>query len=207
MSEIDVPPPPESTAPPSVNKRRHLAMGAAAAVAAVAGIATGWWRSSPVPQPGGQLQAESQGIAGGKPNASLENLWQLQFATPDGKSLNMASMRGKPLLLNFWATWCPPCVEELPLIDRFFRENAKNGWQVLGLAVDQVAPVNAFMVKMPLSFPVAMAGMAGVDLSKTLGNLSGGLPFTIVMGKSGYVLHRKMGRVTTDDLQAWAQLT
>ena len=77
---------------------------------------------------------------------------------------------------------------------------------MLGLAVDQVAPVNAFLIKMPLSFPMAMAGMAGVELSKTLGNLSGGLPFTVVVGKSGDVLQRKMGRVTPDDLHSWAQL-
>ncbi len=197
MSESGVPPS-ESMPPVSgVGLRRHVVMGAVAAVAAGAGIAAGWWRSSPMSQSGGVSR---------ELNAALVSFWQLQFATPDGKSLGMTSLRGKPLLLNFWATWCPPCVEELPLIDRFFQENSKNGWQVLGLAVDQVAPVNVFLGKMPLSFPVAMAGMPGVELSKTLGNLSGGLPFTVVVSKGGEVLHRKMGRVTPDDLRGWAQL-
>ena len=130
----------------------------------------------------------------------------LVFESPDGKSVSMASLKGKPLLINFWATWCPPCVEELPLIDRFYQENSKMGWQVLGLAVDQRAAVNGFLGKMPLSFPVALAGLSGVDLSKSLGNLSGGLPFTVVVGSGGAVLHRKMGRISLKDLSAWKHL-
>ena len=76
----------------------------------------------------------------------------------------------------------------------------------MGLAVDQLAAVNGFLAKAPVKFPVALAGLSGVDLSKTLGNLGGGLPFTVVLGKDGSVLHRKMGRVTPDDLRVWAQL-
>ncbi|MBL8335657.1 MAG: TlpA family protein disulfide reductase, partial [Rhodoferax sp.] len=100
----------------------------------------------------------------------------------------------------------PPCVEELPLLDRFFAENSANGWQVLGLAVDQAAPVQSFLQRMPLRFPVALAGFPGIELSKSLGNLTGGLPFTVVLGHNGAVLHRRIGRVTADDLQLWRQL-
>jgi thiol-disulfide isomerase/thioredoxin len=150
------------------------------------------------------LDDSGRSTRGGQP---LSKLWALNLATPNGSTLSLASLRGKPMLLNFWATWCPPCVEELPLIDRFYQENAKNGWQVLGLAVDQVPAVNNFLGKMPVKFPVAMAGMAGIELSKSLGNLSGGLPFTVVIGSQGAVLHRKMGRVSADDLNAWAALT
>ena len=118
----------------------------------------------------------------------------------------MQSLSGRPLLLNFWATWCPPCIEELPLLDLFFTQNSANGWQVLGLAVDQPAAVNTFLKRMPLHFPIAMAGMPGIELSKNLGNLTGGLPFTVVLGTAGQILHRKMGRLTSQDLQTWRTL-
>ena len=169
--------------------RRRWVLGAVAGVAAVSGAGLAWWK----------------GAASDVTELPVD-FWQLKFDTPSGQTLPMASLQGQTLLLNFWATWCPPCIEELPLIDGFFQENSKKGWQVLGLAVDQMAAVNGFLAKAPVKFPVALAGMSGVALSKSLGNVGGGLPFTVVLGKDGSVLHRKMGRVTPDDLRAWAQL-
>ncbi len=175
--------------PPSRNRRGWL-VGAVAGAAAVAGAGLAWRQYQP--------QAMS--------NDAESALWQLEFARLDGSSLRMASLRGKPLLLNFWATWCPPCVEELPLLSRFYNENTLKGWQVLGLAVDQLEPVNRFLSKTPVSFPVALGGVAGLQIGKSLGNLSGGLPFTVVFGSDGVVAHRKMGKVAPHDLRAWALL-
>ena len=181
---------PESAAPPSSRAlNRRWLLGAVAGAAALSGAGLAWWKG-----------------AGGDVSALPADFWQLKFETPSGQALDMASLRGQTVLLNFWATWCPPCVEELPLIDSFFQENSKKGWQVLGLAVDQLAAVNGFLAKAPVKFPIALAGMSGVALSKSLGNLAGGLPFTVVLGRDGSVLHRKMGRVTPDDLRAWAAL-
>ena len=185
----------ESTSSPEPAKnssrtRRRWLIGAVAGAAALGGIGLAWRKYQP--------QAMS-------PTAESE-LWSLEFATPDGSLLRMAALRGKPVLLNFWATWCPPCVEELPLLSRFYQENSAKGWQVLGLAVDQLEPVKHFLAKTPVTFPVAMAGMPGIELSRSLGNLSGGLPFTVVLGSDGLVAHRKMGKVTPDDLRAWALL-
>lgn len=168
------------------NRRRWL-MGTVAGVAALAGVGMAWRRDQ----------------APALPSAVDAQLWQLQFATPAGDTLNMASLRGKPLLINFWATWCPPCVEELPLLSRFYQENSDKGWQVLGLAVDQLSSVNRFLAQNPVTFPVAMAGLAGIDLSRSLGNASGGLPFTVVLESDGRVAHRKIGQLTPTDLQAW----
>jgi len=133
--------------------------------------------------------------------------WQQQFPTLTEGALATAVFRGKPLVLNFWATWCPPCVEELPLLNAFFKENKSKGWQVLGLAVDQLAPVTRFVAQNPFSYPVAMAGFAGTELSQSLGNVSGGLPFTVVFGPAGNVLQRKLGKLVPRDLQAWATIS
>jgi thiol-disulfide isomerase/thioredoxin len=171
----------------------------AALTAGLAGAGIAWWREQ------GRVVLEDLPA-----NASdvqvLQAFWALELVTPDGKTLALSSLKGKPLLINFWATWCPPCIEELPLIDSFYQENLKNGWQVLGLAVDQLAAVNTFLGKMPIRFPVVLAGPAGIEMSKSLGNLSGGLPFTVVLNAGGKVAQRKMGRIRPEDLAAWSTL-
>ncbi|MDP2369800.1 TlpA family protein disulfide reductase [Rhodoferax sp.] len=170
--------------------RRRALFAAVAAGAVLVGAGLAWRR-----------HALRDGV-----DDAVQALWRLDFDTPSGGKLQMSALRGRPLLLNFWATWCPPCVEELPMLDAFYRERSPAGWQVLGLAVDQVAPVTSFLSRYPVGFPVAMAGTAGVALSKSLGNLSGGLPFSVVLGREGTVLHRKIGKITPDDLRAWGSL-
>ena len=91
-------------------------------------------------------------------------------------------------------------------MDSFYQVNKTKNWQVLGLAVDQPSAVRKWLQAKPLSFPVGMAGFGGTELSKSFGNLSGGLPFSVVLGASGQVLHRKTGKVTTEELVLWAQL-
>ncbi len=175
---------------PNASRRGWLAAATGLGLAGVgAGLA---WRT---------FQRESQTLSDAE-----RSFWQQQFAKLDGAMLATTSFKGKPLVLNFWATWCPPCVEELPLLNAFFSENSTKGWQVLGLAVDQAAPVRRFLTQSPLAFQVALAGFPGIELSKSLGNLSGGLPFTVVFGAAGTVLHRKMGKLTPDDLHAWTRL-
>jgi thiol-disulfide isomerase/thioredoxin len=85
-----------------------------------------------------------------------------------------------PLVLNFWATWCPPCIKEMPALDRF-REPCGTRWEVVGLAVDGPTPVREFLQRVPVSFPIGLAGFGGADLGKRLGNQTGGLPFTVVL--------------------------
>ena len=174
--------------------RRALMVGVGGA-AAVAGLGLAWWRQTTPP-----VAAAPAGTP------APDGFWQAEWPTPQGGTLAMKSLAGRPLLLNFWATWCPPCVEELPLINDFYAKNKGNGWQVLGLAVDKLQPVQAFLQKSPLDFPVGMAGLAGTELTRTMGNPAGALPFTVVLGADGSILHRKMGRVTAEELALWAGL-
>lgn len=175
----------------SVVTRRGWLAAAVASAAAVGGAGLAWRRA--------QQQSRALSLV-------EEAFWQQQFNQLDGVALDMASFKGRPLVLNFWATWCPPCIEELPLLNGFFEKNKAKSWQVVGLAVDQLVPVKRFVTQSPMSFPIALAGFAGVELSRSLGNLSGGLPFTVVFGTDGAVTHRKMGKLTTDDLLAWERL-
>lgn len=137
--------------------------------------------------------------------AAPDSFWATSFDTPTGSPLAMQAFRGKPLLINFWATWCPPCVEELPLIDAFYRQESRNSWQVLGLAIDQPSAVRKFLSRTPVSFPVGLAGLEGTELGKSFGNVNGGLPFTVVLSASGAVLNRRIGKVTASDLAQWAK--
>lgn len=175
-------------------QRRNLLFLGAAGVAGLAGMGAAW------------LKYEPQKLTSGQTNALQDIFWAMSFDTPDGQPQAMSSFRGKPLLLNFWATWCPPCVEELPLLDAFYQAQKAKGWQVLGLAVDQPSAVRKWLQAKPLSFAVGMAGLNGTDLSKSLGNLAGSLPFTVVFGASGALLHRKTGKVSEEDLMQWAKL-
>jgi len=190
--------------------RRKLALGSLAAAAGLVGAGTAWWTLRPhdaAPQRRVDRAAPaSSADAGALVDGAVEALWTSSFDTPDGAPLPMRSFRGKPLLINFWATWCPPCIEELPLLDGFYQANKDKSWQVLGLAVDQPSAVRKWLQAKPLRFPVGMAGFGGTELSKSLGNLSGGLPFTVVLGASGQLLHRKTGKVSAEDLSLWAQL-
>ena len=176
--------------------RRNMLYGGVAVAAAVAGAGAAWWKF----QPHGEMTSAASVDA-------TKDFWAMHFDSPDGKDVAMSSFRGKLLLVNFWATWCPPCVEELPLLDFFYQENKNKNVQIVGLAVDQPSAVRTWLEKRPLNFPVGMAGLGGTELSKSLGNTSGSLPFTVVFGTSGQLLHRKIGKVLPEELAQWTQLS
>ena len=171
-------------------RRRSVLFASAAVVAGAAGVGAALWRSS-----------RDRSAASNEPHES--DIWSMVFDMPKGGRLELASLRGKPLLLNFWATWCPPCVSELPLLDRFHREQSARGWNVAGLAVDNRDPVLDFLAKRPVGFAIGLAGMEGVGLSRSLGNTTGALPFTVIFDSNGHASHRKLGVIAPEDLASW----
>lgn len=171
------------------NANRRSAMYAGvAALATAAGGGVAWWRQS-----SGAIAPEV-----------LNAFWGVEFDTPSGASLAMKTFQGRPLVINFWATWCTPCVEEMPLIDNFFRQNESKGWQVLGLAIDQPSRVRQFLTQFPVTYAIGLAGLIGTDLAKQLGNEVGGLPFTVVLDAQGQLIQRKVGKLTADEVKNWA---
>ncbi|MCY7316002.1 MAG: TlpA family protein disulfide reductase [Rubrivivax sp.] len=172
-------------------KRRNALLAATGLAAAAAGAGWQAWRT--------------RGAAPAPADASAAPwLWPLQFERPEGGLLAMASLRGRPLLINFWGTWCPPCIKEMPELDAFARRFAPAGWQVLGLAVDKAQAVRDYLLRSPVSYTIAMAGFEGTELARTLGNTQAGLPFTVMLDGSGAIVQRKSGATTLAELAAWA---
>ena len=171
--------------------RRKVMYGGVAALAAIAGAGVAWMR---------QMGQDAGAVASDVTSA----LWAAEFETPAGESLPIIGFQGRPLVINFWATWCTPCIEEMPLIDAFFLENKEKGWQVLGLAIDQPSRVRQFLSQFPVSYKIGLAGLNGTELGKTLGNELGGLPFTVVLDAQGRLIQRKLGKLTPDDIKKWA---
>jgi thiol-disulfide isomerase/thioredoxin len=166
-------------------RRRLLIASAVGVAAAAAGAGWGWRRHS---------------AAGGVADA----LWQASFPGLDGRPLAMSSLRGKPLVLNFWATWCAPCIKEMPQFDRFHQAYAARGWQVVGLAIDTDTAVAEFLKRTPVHYPLAIAGMEGAELMLALGNGHGALPFTVVLDADGGLLAKRLGETRYDELVGWA---
>lgn len=177
--------------------RRNMLYGGAAVAAALAGAGAAWWKFQP--------HETAPAILSPVSAKEAEAFWTLSFDTPDGKALAMSSFRGKMLLVNFWATWCPPCIEELPLLDFFYQENKAKNFQVVGLAVDQPSAVRTWLQTRPLNFPVGMVGFEGTELSKSLGNTAGSLPFSVLFSPSGVMLHRKTGKISPEELVQWTR--
>lgn len=165
--------------------RRAWLFGAAAGLAALAGAGGALWHD--------------------RRRRPEEGWWDRRFATPGGGELALADYRGSMLLINFWATWCPPCVREMPLLDRFQQAQRPRGWQVLGLAIDGPLQVGEFLQRAPVSYPIAIGGADGMRIVRELGNAGGGLPYSVVFDRSGRIVRSHLGELTEAMLAQWAR--
>jgi len=176
-----------ASAPTSAPNRRAWMVGGLSVAAGLAGALVAWQKFEP------------HAVM----DEAVLNFWMQSFERPEGGTLLMQEFQGKPLLINFWATWCPPCIEELPLIDAFYNRNKSKSLQVIGLAVDQPSMVRRYLTQKPLSFPVGLAGFNGTELGRALGNAQSVLPFSVIFDAKGRLLAQKAGKLDQADLEAW----
>lgn len=116
-------------------------------------------------------------------------------------SKKMSELQGKLLLVNFWATWCAPCVEEMPELSELQNSAEFKNLQVIGIGIDSATNIKEFADKYKISYPVYIAGMSGIELSRKLGNQQGGLPFTILLGSDGTIKKTYLGRLKMEKVR------
>ena len=171
------------------SRRGWLIAGGVAALAAGLGAVAGWQRLRP-------------GDAG---DAAVGLLLGQTLPDSSGTPLPLARFAGLPLVVNFWATWCPPCIEEMPELSELHRELAPKGLAMLGIGIDTAAKIADFAAKKPVSYPLVVAGMGGTEIGRRFGNKAGVLPFTVLIGRDGRIAHRLVGRVDIARLRAMAE--
>ncbi len=177
-------------------RREALILGAAGVAAAAAGFLVGPLLLRSTKGEGGAGSGEG-GNAGG--NAALHSA---SFVDLSGKRRKLNEWQGRILICNFWATWCAPCREEIPLLMAAREKYGSQGVECVGIAIDNAAKVRDFTASLRISYPILLAEANGLDLMRGLGNSAGGLPYTVVADRHGGVVHRKLGAFHRGDLEA-----
>lgn len=135
-------------------------------------------------------------------NKAVAQLMAQQLTDSSGKKQALSQWQDKMLVVNFWATWCAPCVQEMPELSALQVEYKGKPVQILGMGIDSPTNISDFAKKYQISYPLFAAGMEGSELSRQLGNHAGGLPFTILIGPGGRVLKNYLGRLKMEELRA-----
>jgi thiol-disulfide isomerase/thioredoxin len=174
-----------------LNRRQWILTGAFAVTGLGVGVGLSYWRHSPK-----QLA---------EPAGWVFDLQLQKAAQARGELLALAEFRGKPLVVNFWATWCPPCVEEMPELSAFYDKYKPKGVQLLGIAVDSPSNVREFLEERQFSYPLVVAGANGSELASRLGSRIDAFPYTVLVAPNGQVVQQKMGRIYEEELIKWVE--
>ena len=132
---------------------------------------------------------------------AVANLFAQSMAEATGKPEPLSQWKGKPLIVNFWATWCGPCVEEMPELNALRAELVKKDIHVIGIGIDSQDAIAKFAAKYKITYPLYVAGTDGTALLRQFGNAAGGLPFTVLIGADGQVKKSYLGSIKFDELR------
>lgn len=187
-----------------------------ALAAGALGVAVGLWREGPSPLLHTELgQRALQGAisATAPPPPSDLKIAKRGGIVPaftltalDGRAVAVPqAYAGRPVLVNLWASWCGPCVKEMPELDRFARSQAPNGTQVVGIALDDATAVEAFLRRIPVSYPLLIDTPGPRDAGVRLGNPKGVLPYSVLLDAQGRVLKQKIGPFRDGEIDDWAR--
>jgi len=125
------------------------------------------------------------------------------FSLPDlrGQMHAISEWDGKVVIINFWATWCPPCLVEIPVFVDLQSQYAARGLQFIGIALDDIEPTQRFVDKLKINYPILVDKYKGLEIAQNFGNRMGALPFTVVLDRRGNIIYRHPGEITRETLE------
>jgi thiol-disulfide isomerase/thioredoxin len=126
----------------------------------------------------------------------------LRLADASGTEMPFSAWRGKLLVVNFWATWCPPCREEMPGFSRIAGRLRDRGVQFVGISIDSADNVRQYLQEEAIDYPLLIGGADAIQISAELGNAAQGMPFTVIFSPDGSVIERKLGTYKEAELEA-----
>jgi thiol-disulfide isomerase/thioredoxin len=144
-----------------------------------------------------QLRYAPQQVA----EPTVTGLWELDFPDSKGQQQPLSQWRGRVLVLNFWASWCAPCREEIPDFVALRAQYQPKGVEFVGIAIDNPDNVTQFLQQLPVNYPILIGESAAHSLARQLGNPSGALPYTIVIDRSGRIVLKHLGRLPRATLE------
>lgn len=175
------------------NKLPIILAVTAALAAAAAGMYTARQQASTDPSAAPATTTQAQ-------HTALNSLLSLELADTSGARQPLAQWKGKIMVLNFWATWCPPCRKEIPAFSAMSGKYRDKGVQFVGISIDTPTNVRNFQREHRVGYPLLIAEPSVVQLTESLGNAAQGLPFTVIVDKTGVISRVKVGMLSEDDL-------
>jgi thiol-disulfide isomerase/thioredoxin len=124
------------------------------------------------------------------------------FNLPDvsGNQHTISEWQGKIRIINFWATWCTPCREEIPEFIALQKQYGAKGLQFIGIAIDDQEPVEEYIASSKINYPILLGGLNGIALAHQLGNIMEAVPFTLVVNQQGQIIHRHPGKISREQI-------
>lgn len=171
--------------------RRLLLYAAVAVVSAAAGVGLRVWHGA----------GDAQQTATPATASPAESILALQLPDTQGKPERLEQWRGKVLVVNFWATWCAPCREEIPMFIKMQDKYRAQGVQFVGISIDQPDKTAQFAKEFGVNYPVLIGGFDVVDKSRDAGNDKRGLPFTLIFDRKGAINRAELGGLKQEKLE------
>ena len=185
-----------------------------AVIAGALGVVAGLVVNGPGPllrtEIGQRALQSAMEVSAPKPPADLpvarrgEVIPTIRLPALDGTTVELpAAHAGKPILVNLWASWCGPCIEEMPELDRFAASQGANGTQVVGIALDDAEAVQAFLKRVPVRYTILLDEAGPRDAGVQLGNPKGVLPYTVLISADGRLIRQKIGPFQHGEIDNW----